>query len=156
MQRPWSWLPGTRLSNCLTERKMSYIDDALKKAQRERDGGRYGRFGGIIASGAERPGQPRKRTLAVGVAVMLLVLVPVGLILFVYVTLQPSPSEKSSPQPVVAGNAEAFRPSTPQAAGGRLRKRYRRARRREGLRLKRRQSRGKGRRRRFLKTKSRP
>ncbi len=34
---------------------MSYINDALKKAQRERDG-RYERFGGIIASGPERAG----------------------------------------------------------------------------------------------------
>jgi len=96
---------------------MSYIDDALKKAQRERDG-RYGRLGGLIASGAERPGQPRKRTLAVGVVVLLLVLVPVGLGLFVYVMQQPSPAENSSPQPVVAGNAEAFQPLTPQTAGG--------------------------------------
>ena len=31
---------------------MSYINDALRKAQRERDG-RYERFGGIIAAGPE-------------------------------------------------------------------------------------------------------
>ena len=95
---------------------MSYINDALRKAQRERDG-RYGRFGGIITSGPERPGQPRKRRLAVGVAVMLLVLVPAGLILSVYIMQQPSPVKKASPQPVVVGNPAAFQPLTPQAAG---------------------------------------
>jgi tetratricopeptide (TPR) repeat protein len=94
---------------------MSYINDALRKAQRERDG-RYGRFGGIIASGPERPEQPRRRRLAVGVAVMLLVLVPAGLILFVYVMQQPSPAKKDSSRPVVAGNSAAFQPLTPQAA----------------------------------------
>ena len=96
---------------------MSYINDALRKAQRERDG-RYERFGGIIASGAERPEQPRKRTLAVGAAVLLLVLVPAGLILFVYIMQQPFPAKKDAPRPVVVENAAAFQPLTPQAAGG--------------------------------------
>ncbi len=63
---------------------MSYINDALRKAQRERDG-RYERFGGIIAAGPEAPRQPRKRRLAVGAACALLVLIPAGLFLAVYV-----------------------------------------------------------------------
>jgi tetratricopeptide (TPR) repeat protein len=95
---------------------MSYINDALRKAQRERDG-RYERFGGIITSGPDRPGQPRKRRLAVGVAVMLLVLIPAGLLLAVYFMQQPSPAKKASPQPVVAGNPAAFQPLRPQQAG---------------------------------------
>jgi hypothetical protein len=96
---------------------MSYINDALKKAQKERDG-RYGRFGGIIASGTERLGQSRKRRLAIGVAVMLLVLIPAGLILFVYVMQQPSPASRTSPQPaVVAGNSEMVQPLAPQSTG---------------------------------------
>jgi tetratricopeptide (TPR) repeat protein len=41
---------------------MSYINDALKKAQRERDN-RYGKFGGIIAAGTGVEGPPRKRWL---------------------------------------------------------------------------------------------
>ncbi|MEI7672538.1 MAG: hypothetical protein WCK00_10545 [Deltaproteobacteria bacterium] len=49
---------------------MSYINGALRKAPRERDG-RYARFGGIITSGPKRPGRPRKRRFAVRVVVML-------------------------------------------------------------------------------------
>ena len=56
---------------------MSYINDALRKAQRERDG-RYERFGDIIAPCLERSGQPRKRRLAIGAAITLLVLIPAG------------------------------------------------------------------------------
>jgi tetratricopeptide (TPR) repeat protein len=95
---------------------MSYINDALRKAQRERDG-RYERFGGIITSAPERPGQNRKRRLAVGVVVMLLVLIPAGLLLAVYVMQQPSPAKKASPQPVVVGNPIALQPLTRQQAG---------------------------------------
>ncbi len=76
---------------------MSYINDALRKAQRERDG-RYERFGGIIAPGPEGPGQPRKRRLAIGAAVTLLVLIPAGLLLAVYVLHQPSPVKKGIPR----------------------------------------------------------
>jgi tetratricopeptide (TPR) repeat protein len=95
---------------------MSYINDALRKAQRERDG-RYERFGGIITSGPERSGQPGKRKLAVEVAVMFLVLIPAGLLLFVYVMQQPSPVKKVPLQPVVVGNSAAFQPLTPKEAG---------------------------------------
>jgi len=94
---------------------MSYINDALKKAQRERDG-RYERFGGIIASGVEQQEEPRKRTLAVGAAIALLVLVAAGLILYVYVIRQPFPAKKETSRPVTAENASAFQPSAPQAA----------------------------------------
>ena len=95
---------------------MSYINDALRKAQRERDG-RYGRFGGIITSGPERPGQPRKRRIAIGVAVLLLVLIPAGLLIAVYVLQQPSPVKKG-PVPRLAAVNSAVSPSvTPPAAG---------------------------------------
>lgn len=90
---------------------MSYINDALRKAQRERDG-RCERFGGIITSGPERPGQPWKRRFAVRVAVMLLVLIPAGLLLAVYVMQQPSHRKKGPPQPAVVGNPTAFPPLT--------------------------------------------
>jgi tetratricopeptide (TPR) repeat protein len=94
---------------------MSYINDALRKAQRDRDG-RYDRFGGIITSGPERPGQPRKRRVAVGVAVMLLVLIPAGLILAVYILQQPSPVKKGTSPRLTAGNSAASQTATPPAA----------------------------------------
>jgi len=93
---------------------MSYINDALRKAQRERDG-RYERFGDIIAPCLERPGQPRKRRLVIGAAITLLVLIPAGLLLIVYVLHQPPPVKKGTPVPVVAGPPAALQSATPQA-----------------------------------------
>ncbi len=95
---------------------MSYINDALRKAQRERDG-RYERYGDIIAPCLERPGQPRKRRLVIGAAITLLVLIPAGLLLTVYVLHQPPPVKKGIPVPVVAGPPSALQPATPQAEG---------------------------------------
>ncbi|MEK6655518.1 MAG: tetratricopeptide repeat protein [Thermodesulfobacteriota bacterium] len=95
---------------------MSYINDALRKAQRERDG-RYERFRDIIAPCPERPGQPRKRRLAIGAAITLLVLIPAGLLLTVYVLHQPPPVKKGAPVPVVAGPPAALQSATPQAEG---------------------------------------
>jgi len=89
---------------------MSYINDALKKAQRERDC-RYERFGGVIAPKPDGPGQPRKRRLAIGAAVTLFVLIPTGVLLAVYILHQPSPATRGIPEPVVAGN-----PAAPQSA----------------------------------------
>ncbi|MHB9096521.1 MAG: TPR end-of-group domain-containing protein [Syntrophales bacterium] len=93
---------------------MSYINDALRKAQRERDG-RYERFGGIITSGPKRPGQPRKRRVAVGVAV-LLVLIPAVLLLAVYVLQQPSPVKKGTAPRLAAVNSAASQSATLPAA----------------------------------------
>jgi tetratricopeptide (TPR) repeat protein len=95
---------------------MSYINDALRKAQRERDG-RYERFGDIIAPCLERRGQPRKRRLAIGAAITLLILIPAGLLLAVYVLHQPPAMEKGSPVAVVAGPPAALQSATPQAEG---------------------------------------
>jgi Tfp pilus assembly protein PilF len=81
---------------------MSYINDALKKAQKERDS-RYERFSGIIAAGPEGPGLSRKRQLAIGAAVVSLVLILVGLFLAVYVPRPSSPAKMETPSPVVAG-----------------------------------------------------
>jgi Tetratricopeptide repeat len=94
---------------------MSYINDALRKAQRERDG-RYERFGGIISSGPEVPRQPRKRRLAVGAAFALLVLIPAGLLLAVYVLQQPSPMKRGTLPPAAAGNPVTHQSVVPQAA----------------------------------------
>jgi tetratricopeptide (TPR) repeat protein len=95
---------------------MSYINDALRKAQRERDG-RYERFGGIIVAGAETPRQPRKRRLTIRAVVALAVLIPAGLFLAVYALQQSPPVKKASPQPVAAGNPGTGHPVTTQAAG---------------------------------------
>jgi len=95
---------------------MSYINDALRKAQRERDG-RYERFGDIIAPCPVRPGQPRKRRLAIGAAITLLVLIPAGLLLTVYALHQPTPVKKGTPVPVAAGPPAALQPATSQAEG---------------------------------------
>ena len=94
---------------------MSYINDALRKAQRERDG-RYERFGGIITPGPEAPRQPRRRRLAVGAALALLVLIPAGLLLAVYALQQPSPMKRGVSPPAAAGNSAMLQPITPQAA----------------------------------------
>ncbi len=91
---------------------MSYINDALRKAQRERDG-RYERFGGIIASGPERPGQPRKRRVAVVAA--LLVVIPAGLLLAVYI-LQPPPVKKGTSLPPPAVNSAPSQIATQSTA----------------------------------------
>ncbi len=97
---------------------MSYINDALRKAQRERDG-RYERFGGIIAAGPETPRQPRKRRLAIGAAFALVVLIPAGLILVVYVLQQPFPMKKGALPPAAAGNPAPIQSVIPQAASDR-------------------------------------
>ena len=68
---------------------MSYINEALKKAQRDRDG-RYERFGGIIASGPVGTKKSGKRKLVIGSAIALMVLIPTGLLMAVYFLQQPS------------------------------------------------------------------
>jgi tetratricopeptide (TPR) repeat protein len=68
---------------------MSYINEALKKAQRDRDS-RYERFGGIIASGPVRKEKSFKRKFAIGSAIALIVLIPTGLFIAVYILQQPS------------------------------------------------------------------
>jgi tetratricopeptide (TPR) repeat protein len=97
---------------------MSYINDALRKAQRERDG-RYERFGGIIAAGPAAPRQSRKRRLARGLAFALVVLIPACLLLAVYVLRQPSPTKKGLSPQVAAGNPTTPQSVIPQAAGER-------------------------------------
>jgi tetratricopeptide (TPR) repeat protein len=77
---------------------MSYINEALKKAQRDRDS-RYERFGGIIASGPVRKKKPFKsfkRKFAIGSAIALVVLIPTGLFITFYILQQPSSLIKGS------------------------------------------------------------
>jgi tetratricopeptide (TPR) repeat protein len=74
---------------------MSYINEALKKAQRDRDS-RYERFGGIIASGPVGKEKPFKRKFAIGSAIALIVLIPTVLLIAVYFLQQPSSSIKGS------------------------------------------------------------
>jgi tetratricopeptide (TPR) repeat protein len=80
---------------------MSYINEALKKAQRERDS-RYGRFGGIIASGPIGTGKSVKQKIAIGSAIALIVLIPTGLLMAFYFLQQPSAGIKAAPLTVIS------------------------------------------------------
>lgn len=80
---------------------MSYINDALRKAQKERDS-RYARFCGIIPPGLNEPGRSRKRRLAVVTAVVLFFLIPTGLLLTLYVRDQPSSINQGIQQPAAS------------------------------------------------------
>jgi len=84
---------------------MSYINDALKKAQQERDG-RYGHFGGIIASVPDEARRPR-RLIVPGLAVALALLVSVAVLAVFFAVRQPLSVEKGVPAPVVAGPSTA-------------------------------------------------
>jgi tetratricopeptide (TPR) repeat protein len=99
----------------LTDGVMSYINDALRKAQKERDG-RYERFSGIITPGLSEPGQPQKRRLAIAAAIVLFSLVAAGLLLTLYILYQPSSTDKGIKQPVAAENPAAFPFATRQGA----------------------------------------
>jgi tetratricopeptide (TPR) repeat protein len=95
---------------------MSYINDALRKAQRDRDC-RYERFGGIIISCPDGQVQPRKRKFVLGAAVTLIVLVPAALLLAVYALNQPPPAGKgtSPPAQVAAEKPAATQTAIPPA-----------------------------------------
>jgi tetratricopeptide (TPR) repeat protein len=84
---------------------MSYINEALKKAQRDRDS-RYERFGGIIASGPVRKKKSFKRKFAIGSAIALIVLIPTGLLITVYILQQPSSFVRESSPSVGYQNNE--------------------------------------------------
>jgi len=81
---------------------MSYINDALRKAQKERDN-RYGQFGGIIAAGPGGADHFRKRRVALFAAALILIVSTV-LLLAVRASHQP-PFVKKAPQSSVAGTA---------------------------------------------------
>jgi tetratricopeptide (TPR) repeat protein len=91
---------------------MSYINEALRKAQKERDH-RYGQFQGILSpcSDGSRSGRHGSRRLAIGVVSTLLVLIPAGVLLAVYV-LQQSPQEKKGDRAPVAMEVSAMPGST--------------------------------------------
>ena len=84
---------------------MSYINEALKKAQKDRDS-RYKRFEGIIASGPAGTKRSAKRRLAIGSAIALTVLISAGLLMAFYFLEQPSPVQKGSSPAVVLENHE--------------------------------------------------
>jgi tetratricopeptide (TPR) repeat protein len=92
---------------------MSYINEALRKAQRERDG-RYERFGAIIAPCAGGPGRPRRRRFAIGAGVALLVLISAGTLLAYYLLSQPPHAGKGIPPPVAVGMPPTLPSAMPQ------------------------------------------
>jgi tetratricopeptide (TPR) repeat protein len=77
---------------------MSYINDALRKAQKDKDN-RYERFGGVIAAGPEGPNRHRKRRAIVGTIVALAILVSAVLLFVVYGLQQPFARPKGAPPP---------------------------------------------------------
>jgi tetratricopeptide (TPR) repeat protein len=82
---------------------MSYINEALRKAQRERDN-RYEPFGGIIAACPGGADHFRKRRVALFVAAVLILLVSTVLLFAVLAPRQP-PLAKKAPQSSIAGTA---------------------------------------------------
>ena len=77
---------------------MSYINDALRKAQKDKDN-RYGGFGGVIAPSSEGPNRARKRRVLVGTLAALVILVSAALLFAVYGLRQPSARPKGAPPP---------------------------------------------------------
>ncbi len=77
---------------------MSYINDALRKAQKDKDN-RYERFGGVITQSPAGPNRPRKRRVIVGMIVALVALASAALLLAVYGLRQPSARLKGAPPP---------------------------------------------------------
>jgi tetratricopeptide (TPR) repeat protein len=94
---------------------MSYINDALRKAQKEKDG-RYERFGAIIAPCPEKPDHPGKRGFVLGAGGALLIVVPVGLFLVFYGLYRPSFVKEGIPVPVIEGPPVALRSAVPLEA----------------------------------------
>jgi tetratricopeptide (TPR) repeat protein len=95
---------------------MSYINEALRKAQRERDN-RYEQFGGIIAACPGGADRLRKRRVVL-FAAALIVLVSTALLLAVQ-ALHQSPVAQKAPQSSVAGTpapSAAATSSAPKAA----------------------------------------
>jgi tetratricopeptide (TPR) repeat protein len=81
---------------------MSYINDALRKAQRERDK-RYGDFGGIRAVGPDGADRLWKRRVVLVMALILLV--STGVLITVRALHQPNPPARKASQFSVAGTA---------------------------------------------------
>jgi tetratricopeptide (TPR) repeat protein len=77
---------------------MSYINDALRKAQKDKDN-RYGGFGSVIVPSAEGPDRARKRRVLVGAIAALVILVSAVLLFAVYGLQQPSARPKGAPPP---------------------------------------------------------
>ena len=94
---------------------MSYINDALRKAEREKDS-RYRPFSGILSAPSDGSGRPRRRIIVPGAAIGLAILMMAVLLVAVY-ALQPFSGKKGSPSPTVAGNQESVNPSTVGESG---------------------------------------
>lgn len=94
---------------------MSYINDALRKAQKDKDN-RYEPFGRAIASDPGGADRPRKRRVILGAVAALAVLVSVALLFAVPGLRQPSVRLKGAPPPP-ATPAEKPAPKAAEMAG---------------------------------------
>jgi tetratricopeptide (TPR) repeat protein len=93
---------------------MSYINDALRKAQREKEN-RYERFGGIITSCPDGLARPRNRRTAIVAAVALTLLISTGILVAVYVLQQPLPVTTGISAPAAAEAPAALPSAVPPA-----------------------------------------
>jgi tetratricopeptide (TPR) repeat protein len=80
---------------------MSYINDALRKAQKDKDN-RYEPFGGVIAPNPDAARRPRNQKAVFGSAAALVILVSAVLLFAVYGLKQPSSQPEGVPPPPAA------------------------------------------------------
>lgn len=95
---------------------MSYINDALSKAQKEKDG-RYARLSGVARAERHEPGRSRKRRRTVAAAIALCILIPAGLLLALYPRYGPSFPGGGVPPPALGVHSAALPAAAPQEAG---------------------------------------
>ncbi len=94
---------------------MSYINEALRKAQRERENS-YERFRGVIAPCHDSLARSRNRRLAFAAAVALILLIPTGVFVAVYVLQQPPSVKEGIPAPTAKETPAAFQSAVSSAA----------------------------------------
>ncbi len=95
---------------------MSYINDALRKAQKDKDN-RYEPFGEIIVPGPEGPSRLRKRRAVLGTTAALGILGCAALFFAVYGLQQPAARTKGAPPP----SATVAEMPAPKATEGAIR-----------------------------------
>lgn len=94
---------------------MSYINDALRKAQNERDG-RYSKWSAALPPVVDEPRRLPNRRVMAAMAVALLLLVTAGLLAVLYVRDRPSSPDKGIRPPALAEERNAPSPGTGSGA----------------------------------------
>ncbi|MEW6335646.1 MAG: hypothetical protein AB1558_15415, partial [Thermodesulfobacteriota bacterium] len=94
---------------------MSYINDALRKAQHERDG-RYSRWSAVLPPVTDEPRRSPNRRIMAAMAVALLLLVTAGLLAALYVRDRPTSPDRGIRPPGAVGETAAPSPTTASGA----------------------------------------